>query len=513
MSTHQITAAAAGGQNTVGYIQQFLDGTVTINGQTFQPGDTVELSGTFYNDGDTGRLKLLKDVTLRGANGVNATISGGTQLEWGRKDEPAVKVTATIDHITFDNFIFGAIKIAGADGDNVISNCEFVNYRYGISGVKDGAFPIVCGSSKVSGTLTISGCRFGVPSKVGMPAGGMNNVVHVNNCDLQQLNITGNTFDDTCFMGFAVWGVSGFTTITGNRITKKSSWNGHPGVGIEFGIRPDGYVLDRDGGVRIENNDLVLDTADSCGIMVGVYPEEQYVQKVPPVSATREITVRNNRVHLTNASNKMAALACIGGCANSRWTMNTVTGYGRYGIVVRQHMPPQDAPLISVEANGPPTNNTFDDNDLTQFTASQAQVFADGTATKLDVRHNDIGPVSGKNDAALPPPWDQPCAGVVWYGTDGWIVLNDFSVSGIDGFNLPPQGQPGGPKSPHVGAIYLAETSTGNSVVYRKADFPKGKMKSQEDQILDVSMSNTIEELLPVKKEPASPGVPEPQPA
>ena len=479
----------------VAEIQQLLDDGAVHDG------DAIVLKGQF-SQGDADFLRLSKSVTLRGDDVVGATISGGKQLEWGRApDGIAIQpISATVENITFDDFTIGAIWIAGAKGENVISKCRFQHYRFGVkrAGLQ-GAWPIVAGGAELSGSLTISGCHFGAPAAESVPAGGMNNLIHVNNCDLGNLTITGNEIEDMCWIGIAVWGVSGKTVISGNTITKKSSFDKWLGsnTGIVFGATPVSYDLKRDGSVLIENNTVNIETEDSHGIIVCHYPDGQYTTGVP--GAQRAITVHDNVVNMKNANNQMAALACVGGCSDSNWTNNTVTGFARYGILVAQDT---QSGFIR-KSNGPPANNTFETNDLTQFKASQAQVFVDETAMHIAVRRNALGAVSGSNKKRWPPPLDNPRAGIACYGSLGQIVSNDFADSHIRGWI-------GDPGTTHVGCIYLAQISRANHVEYSDTDFPNGTAHPQHRQLLDEDVwegkapekqpedANAILELAPV---------------
>ena len=487
-----ITSTAAD-PKTVDEIQRVLDG------DEVHDGDIIVLKGTFTQN-DTQFLRLSKSVTLRGDPAAGATILGGKQLQWGRAPVGVgiQPIAATIENVTFRDFTIGAIQIVGAKGENVIRDCRFEDYRYGEKPGKKGAWPIVGGNVGVSGVLTITGCHFGIPSAASVPATGLNNLIHLNNCDLEQLTITNNVIDDMHWLGIAVWGVSGQTVITGNTITKKSSYDGF-GVGISVGATPTGYDLKREGSALIEGNTLNIEADDSYGIIASQYPDQQYKTGVP--GAARAITVRDNVINMNNANNDRAALACIGGCSNSTWTNNRITGTARYGILVTQ-----DIRVDGITtSNSPPVNDTFEANDLTRFCASHAQVFVDGAAAQITLRGNTLGPVSGSNKNLWPPPLDHPRAGIACYDSLGHIVSNDFSKSDIRGWI----GEPG---NRHVGCIYLAQVSRANTVEYSETDFPDGTGHPQHRQILDEDVwegksakkplpdANTMLELAPMPK-------------
>jgi hypothetical protein len=195
----------------------------------------------------------------------------------------------------------------------------------------------------------------------------------------------------------------------------------------------------------------------------------------------------------SGVKNDRAALACLGACADATWSNNIVTGTSRFGILVSQEVFSVVAP--SFEG---PRNLLFQENNLAggslkdptdstvkpfkTFAASQAQVFVDKTAEKIDVRLNTIGPVSGANIGNWPPPLAEPCAGITWHGFDGEIASNDFANSGIMGWSA----------AARVGGIYLSPMSSGNLVEYHPSDFPKGTVPKPEEQILDLAKPNTI---------------------
>ena len=469
---------------TVGDIQLFLDSPEVHDG------DIITLKGTF-TQADDQFLRLSKSVTLIGDADAGATISGGKQLLWGRAPKGGIiPIAATVENITFDNFQIGAIQIVGAAGTNVISNCRFENYRYGVKGDLKGAWPIVGGNAGVSGSLTISGCHFGAPAAQTVPAGGMNNAMHINNCDLRHLVFSNNVIDDMFLMGLAVFGVSGLTEIIGNTITKASSWAEYAGAAIGFGLRPSGYPMNLDGSVLIEGNTINIDTADSYGIIVGLYPESTYLTS-PDADTPRTLTIRGNVVHMNDtapgASDQRAALACLGACSNSTWTHNVVTGAAQFGILVSQ-----EVSAIAIPSAEAPTHNEFAENQFAggqltdptdgqskafdPFTASQAQIYIAEAASQSGLRANTIGPVSGANTwQKLPPPVH---AGIACYGSDGEMASNDFSKSDI-------QGWIGGPM--HVGCIFFAQSASGNRVEYSESEFPADTLKPVSRQILDES--------------------------
>ncbi|HSQ32939.1 MAG TPA: right-handed parallel beta-helix repeat-containing protein [Gemmatimonadaceae bacterium] len=485
--------STAANPKTVGAIQQLLDSDAVHDG------DIIVLKGTFSQT-DTQFLRLSKSVTLRGDTSGGATLLGGKQLEWGRAPDGIgiQPIAATMENITLRHFTIGGIQMMGAKGENVIRNCRFEDYRYGEKPGKKGAWPIVGGNAGVSGALTITGCHFGAPSAASVPPAGLNNLIHLNNCDLDTLTITNNVIEDMHWVGIAVWGVSGQTVISGNTITKKSSFGGF-GAGISFGATPDGYVLKREGSALIEGNTVNIEVDDSCGIIACQYPDQQYKSGAP--GAPRAITVRDNVINMKSANNNRAALACIGGCSGSSWTNNRVTGVARYGILVTQDT--QAADLTKSDA--PPVNDTFEGNDLTEFKASQAQIFVDEAAAHIALRGNTLGPVLGSNKKLWPPPLENPRAGIAYYGSLGHIVSNDFAQSDIPGWI-------GGSGNRHVGCIYLGQVSRANAVEYSESDFPNGTGHPQHRQILDEDVwegksankappdANTILELAPIPR-------------
>lgn len=467
-------------------IQQLLDSPQVHDG------DIITLKGTFSQNDDQF-LRLSKSVTLLGDADAGATISGGKQLQWGRAPNGVgiQPIAATVENITFDNFQIGAIQIVGAAGTNLISNCRFENYRYGVKNAElQGAWPIVGGNAGVSGSLTISGCHFGAPAAQSVPAGGMNNAMHIDNCDLQHLVISDNVIDDMYLMCLAVFGVSGLTEIIGNTITKASSWVKYGGAAIGFGLRPNGYPMNRDGSVLIEGNTINIDAADSFGIVVGLYPESTYLTSAG-AGAPRTLTIRGNVVHMNDvvqgAKDHRAALACLGACSNSTWTHNVVTGAAQFGILVSQ-----ETAAIAKPSAEAPTNNAFAENQFAggqltdptdgqskafdHFTASEAQIYIAEAASHSDLRANTIGPVDGANTwQKLPPPVH---AGIACYASDGEMASNDFSKSNI-------QGWIGGPR--HVGCIFFASSARRNHVEYAEAEFPAGTLHPVSRQILDES--------------------------
>lgn len=483
MANFLIDSTAANPKN-VGDIQQFLDSTEVHDG------DFITLKGTFSQTDDQF-LRLSKSVILMGDADSGATISGGKQLQWGRAPNGSiVPIAATVENITFDNFQIGAIQIVGAAGTNIISNCRFENYRYGVKGDLKGAWPIVGGNAGVSGSLTITGCHFGAPAAQTVPVGGMNNAMHINNCDLQHLVFSDNVIDDMHLMCLAVWGVNGLTEIIGNTITKASSWAASAGAAIGFGLRPIGYPMSRDGSVLIEGNTINIDAADSYGIVVGLYPESTYLS-APGTGTPRTLTMRGNVVHMNDgapgAKDHRAALACLGACSNSTWTHNVVTGAAQFGILVSQ-----EAPAIAKPSAEAPTNNSFAENQFAggqltdptdgqsktfdSFTASEAQICIAEGASHLELRANTIGLVDGANTwQKLPRPVH---AGIACYGSDGEMASNDFAKSDI-------QGWIGGPK--HVGCIFFAKSASGNHVEYSETEFPAGTLNPVSRQILDES--------------------------
>lgn len=424
MSATHILTSTDQNPHTVRDIQRLLDNEAEgPNGAIIEvhDGDTIKLMGKF-TQGDAEYLRLSKSVTLQG-HGVGATIFGGCQLQWGAIPDPndpstniPKPITATIDSITFENFNLGAIWFRGTTGNTVISNCHFENYRYGEKPGKKGAWPIVGGSASVSGYLTITNCHFGPPP---FKVDGMNNLIHINNCPLDQLTIIHNRIEDMSFMGIAVFGVMGRTTIADNHITiGDNHWTSlpHTSAGISFGLRLGSYTMERDGSVVIERNTVTINCPDSNGIAVGLYSEEGQYLPCAASGTAREVTIRDNVVHMNDAGNRRAALACLGACSHSTWSNNVVTGSAPYGIVVSQETweKVQEGQKLSVVAStAPPIDNTFLNNQFAggdlldptapetkkrtlfdEFTASEEQIFIDHTARDVKLFGNVTGPVS-----------------------------------------------------------------------------------------------------------------------
>lgn len=529
------------------------------------PDDTIQLKGTFKCR-STDKLYLWKPVILEGVpSRVGATMQGGSWLMWGRQSdaEQTFKIHATIKNIRFDGFTGGAIRIAATEGNsvNTIQNCRFTEYKKGFSseGKIPGAWPLVVGPgssgpSTIEGTLEITGCFFGAPSYdkdlQGKPVA-MNNLIHINNCNLEHLRITKNTIEDMSWLGIAVWGVTGRTEIADNHITIGNTlFTKFPGTsaGIAFGLRGKSYLMTRDGSVVIERNTVTVNSADSCGIVVGLYGDSQYLQDTAAPGAIRDVVIRDNVVRMNKVGNKRAALACVGACSHSTWASNVVTGSAPYGILVSQDTGERPVSTNAEDrfirqASASPSNNTFQDNALAggatidpttrkkhidpktgkvvpfdKFTASQAQAFVDASVTYLDLLQNAFGEVSGAND--WPPPIVEPRAGIVYWGSYGSLNWNHFSSSGIQGWPLPPK--PGELQmfvlsDPHIGCIYLAQESSRNQITYSPTNFPDATVPPRERQILDLATSvwgpgiwivgteNTITEMAeptPVKHEP-----------
>jgi hypothetical protein len=321
----------------------------------------------------------------------------------------------------------------------------------------------------------------------------MNNLVHVNNCHLALLQISGNVIEDMCWFGFSVWGVTGKTEIVDNEITlsQMSSYS-KPGAGIAFGVRPKGYVMTPDGAARIEGNRINIGSALASGILVSPYGEQEYT---PPGStvADRSILVRHNTIHMNGVlKGDNAALECLGGCTASNWAVNDVFGSARYGIRVSALSMPVAAPSSSK-----PTGNSFVENRFGPFTAHRAQVVIGKMVKGTRLECNVFGPVAGTNGAN----WlTEPCAGVACFGDDGQMIRNDFSSSAIPGWHRGPPAEPGFEEHPFtpptpikqpfvdpgVGCIYLEETSHKNTVEYDPVDFPPGTVPPPRNQILDV---------------------------
>lgn len=480
-------AATGNGANDLLALQTALDGAAS--------GDVVWLSGTFefaatdivyLRNGDA-------HVDVRGS-GSGAVIKNA-QVKWGVDDETSVPVSVSFKNITLDGFAGTGLYVGGAAGDNRIENCTFKNYKYKAGGAISGAWPIRVeplgpkldlNPATITGTLKISNCLFEPPDYSTAPAAGMNNLLHLNNCNLDLLRIEDSEFRDTSWFGLVVFGITGRTEIVHNQITLRpvkpfAVGRGVVTAGISFGGRPSNYRMTYDGSALIERNTVTIDRLDAAGIEVALSADSQYIDVPAPMPA-RDIIIRDNVVHMLNPNNNGAALACLGVCSHSSWTGNVVTGQSRYGILISQNsqeiVPPGKPPMIT-PADAPPTDNTFSDNHLsgaTAFEASHAQVLIDKDAIGSIISHNELGGVSESNESLWPPPLTNPCAGIACYGSDGQLVSNDFSGSGIDGWIIGPE---------HVGCIYLAEVSSRNHIEYSAADLPNGTAHPRHRQILD----------------------------
>lgn len=458
-------------------------------------GDVIWMSGTF--DLAATDIVYLRNgsapVEVRGS-GSGAVIKNAA-VKWGVDGAASVPVSVSFKNITLDGFTGTGLYMGGAAGDNRIENCTFRNYKYKASGAIPGAWPIRVeplgpkpdlNPATITGTLTISNCVFEPPDYSTAPAAGMNNLLHLNNCNLDLLRIEHSEFRDTSWFGLAVFGITGRTEIVHNQITLHpvkpyGEGGGMVTAGIVFGGRPSGYRMTYDGSALIEQNIVTIDRLDAAGIEVSLYADGQYID-VPVPTPAREITIRDNVVHMLNPNNNGAALACLGACSHSSWTGNVVTGHARHGILISQDsqeiVPPGGTAMIPT-ADAPPTDNTFSDNHLsgaTAFEASHAQVLIDKNVIGSIISHNEFGRVSGSNKSLWPPPLTIPCAGIACYGSNGRLVSNDFASSDIQGWII-------GPK--HVGCIYLAEVSSGNHIEYSAADFPNGTAHPPHRQILN----------------------------
>jgi hypothetical protein len=309
--------------------------------------------------------------------------------------------------------------------------------------------------------------------------------------------------------------VSGRTEIIENSITltppAKQAFR--PGkvdtAAIAFGARPKSYRMNCDGSVLISDNTITINRPNATGILVTIYPDDQYEEGTPP-GAAREVIVRDNTIDMQSTNNMGSALACLGACSDSHWTDNRVDGSARFGILVAQK---EDNTALLVAANAPPPpNNPVDRNDLTGFEASQAQIFIDATAPvvghHIAVRNNEIGTVSGSNAGATP--FQSPCAGIASRGERVELEWNDFGDSGIKGWRLPKEKPVAGTSQVQTGCIYLAKEAKENRVTWWPTDFPPGSAPLPQRQILDLSGLNEIvkaKEAKPVPKLPEKPKI------
>jgi hypothetical protein len=361
--------------------------------------------------GAVQRVTILRDVTIDGewearednGNGVKenkgATILGGNDTFYvgDATHHPSV----TIENIRFDGASPGPIKFNAGHND-VISYCSIVNYKWGqfqeageAPGPK-GAFPIIVhsndGTGRLTGTFKIENNFIGAP----IAQDNLNNLMHISHANFD-LTVKGNIIEDAYRVAIAVFENIGTTTIIGNTIYKKESHSAQ-GAAISVGLSNIQFFSGTawDGMTSIAGNTITVSSKNSYGIVLLLYPKEQYMQR----STDRSVEIRDdlryevsgNRITMNNA---YAALACIGACSNTAWTGNTVTGTGHHGIVVTREIPTYAEPLSA----GFPDNNRFESNDLKGFTAIDSQVSVDQFARNNSFRNDDYGPLSTDGSA------------------------------------------------------------------------------------------------------------------
>jgi hypothetical protein len=499
-----------------------------------QPGATVTLKHyalgakqgnvTPFDLGDTGIVYVTQDVRLEGEvlhreagqRGVKngTTILNGRQLQWGRSPAGMENpISASVKDIRFKGFSGGAIRIAATRNANEILGCSFVEYRKGttVSGNIVGAFPIVADNPAnpdlLGGSLRISECYFG---EVLVPAGedpatfakGTNNAMHVSNCSLD-LDFSDNEIAEMYWVGIAVYGNKGHTTIARNTIRKSASFV-FEGAAIAFGVRPRFNERAYDGDATIEKNTITVGSTNSYAIVMALFAPNKYVPPAP----VSHVTVRDNLVKMKPSKGNVtdrAALACLGACSQSTWTGNIVEGSGRYGIHVTGSLP-DFMTARGMIAGGEPSENTFSGNHLaggtltdpiggkkvpfSQFEAADVQACLE-QGFSIEFSSNSFGPVLGANAAApaVPTPPDQRAA-ILYRGRSGLISLNDFAGTKTAGW-------PVGPK--YLGCIYLAEGSEDNRIEYVNKNFPPATVPPVEYQIFDAGLNNSAQELTKTK--------------
>jgi hypothetical protein len=511
-----------------------------------QPGGTVTLKHcalnakqgdvTPFDLGDNGVVYVTHDLRLEGEvlqrepgqRGVKkgTTILNGRQLQWGRSAAGMKNpISATIKDIRFKGFSGGAIRIGATRNANEVLGCSFVEYRKGptVSGNIVGAFPIVADNDAnpdlLGGSLRISECYFG---EVLVPAGvdpatfayGTNNAMHVSNCSLD-LDFSDNEIAEMYWVGIAVYGNKGHTTVARNIFRKSASFK-FEGAAIAVGVRPTFNARAYDGDATIEKNAIIVESANSYGIVVALFEQSQYVPPAP----VSHVTVRDNHVQMKSSKGKTtdkAALACLGACSHSTWTGNIVEGSGRYGIHVSGSLP-DFMTARRMNAGGQPSENTFSGNHLaggtltdpitgkkepfSQFSAADIQVCVE-QGNSIELSSNSLGPVLGVNAAApaVPTPPDQRAA-ILYRGRSGLISLNDFTGTKAKGWPMGPE---------FVGCIYLAESSEDNLVEYIDKNFPPPTVPPLDNQVFDAGINNNAKELKKTKglqkEKPAMPQV------
>lgn len=458
----------------------------------------------FGGDSASNAIHLVKpglDVTIKGERvpGVppdcddpvaGVAENGGTTIVGGRQPfvvgmNPAgvqTQVTVKILDIRFRNFYREAIRIYATKGENVVSGCSFVDYEKSNvvvnPGGPQGAWPIVADNADVpdnlSGKLTITGNFFGPP----LAAGPMNNLLHVSFCNLTPFTFSKNRITDMRWVGIVVYANKGETIISGNRITKNSSFL-YEGAGISIGAWPSINPTDPPEGkkITIEGNKVEVGSANSNGIQLFLMDGKYYT---PPASTGRQISVRDNKVRMVGGGTQdRAALACLGACSKSDWVNNTVTGEAAYGIWVSDHafMTITDKPSVLN-----PSGNTFRNNNLEGFTATKSQALIGATVEHLKLLDNAFGPVANTNPHK--PPLDDAVADIRCKGHLSEISRNNFQKSGLQGWETPPKWS---------GCIYLDPESNQIQVKYHDSDFPPVPLIAKE--IFDAGKQNHIERL------------------
>ena len=397
-------------------------GTVVLKRHRLGDAPNSVTAFNFGGDNPNMRIFITKSVTIRGDDnptrewtapqGWSAGVAenGGTTISGGRSllvagQNPATAaltpVRVSIADIRFKNFYRSAIRIFATRDQNEISGCSFVDYQVGQAGSPQGAFPFVVDSSGASltispdmlaGNLKISHNFIGPPPAVPDPTG-INNLVHVSNCNLN-LDFSNNRIEDMYWVGIAVYGNEGKTTISNNYITKSSSFK--EGTAIAVGVRPSFKPEFPPEGneIKIRGNKVEVKSGNSAGITVFLLKGD-YFQ--PPAATPDAVHVFENTVEMLvpdgpEAENR-AALACLGACSNSLWRDNIVKGSARYGIWVSDHVPSFTTFLGAPAPEMHPTDNHFQNNDLTEFTASNSQVSIAPAAVNTIMNNNSLGDV------------------------------------------------------------------------------------------------------------------------
>lgn len=466
--------------------------------------------------------------------GKGTTIVGGRMyFQW------KTQVSVSVSDIRFEGFFHGVFGVHATTGHTEISGCSFINYEAGSytgasASQTKGAFPIVAfnqaAPDSLTGTMTIADNFFGEP-KSSMTQD-TNNLIHLSDCSFKPLKIVRNHIEDMRWCGIAVYSNKGSTIIKENDIRKMSSYakvipssNSSPeiinneGAGIAVGVRA--FFLANaacDGDFTIERNTITVGSPNSHGILVFLFSPQKYT---PPATNVPSIQVQNNYIDMVEQANQdavhvRAALACGGAtwwCSKTKWKNNKITGKARYGIWVSDRVPGFVRKVseddVALDLSVKPTPMEISGNNLTQFTATRAQVFVGKAVRGVKLSgNNKFGKVEGGNtqnpytlqDGLVEPNEPFPAteavgldtdkvsndwtskAGIWWRGDDGELDSNDFTNSGLMGWD----------KAPFVGGIYLDKESCENKINWSSGKFPSGSGTLPTAQIYSRPQSKAV---------------------